>query len=297
MNKSNLSPFSFGWLSVIIVIVTYLVGGGLIMMVAADSISTVTGKIEISSRNFLLSVAIGQILFMLLPALFIAQIHPLGTVEALRIRAPKVSHVIMIVLGIAACYFLSEAWITAQELYMIPDALRPMYEEAKGETSWITEKLIVGKDIPMLILAFFSVAIVPACSEEVLFRGIAQRSFEDRLKPFAAIMITGLLFGLIHMEPTNIVPLIGLGLFFGFMAWASRSIWPVIIGHMLFNGTQVLLVNLHPELPLLQQEMKNSPVPEDLTALLPVAAVALLIMVGIIIWMRKDRLQSLSEDV
>ncbi|MGE3799634.1 MAG: lysostaphin resistance A-like protein, partial [Candidatus Kapaibacterium sp.] len=183
---------------------------------------------------------------------------------------------------------LSQTWIVAQELYMIPEALRPIYSEMKVEASWISEKLIVGKDFPMLILAFFAIAIVPACSEELLFRGIAQRSFEDRLKPFAAMIITGLLFGLVHLQPTNLIPLTGLGIFFGFIAWASRSIWPTIIGHLLFNGTQVLVVNLSQDIALVQQEMKSAPVPDDLNTLLPIAGIALLTLVGVVAWMWRD---------
>ncbi len=288
MKKSTLSPFAFGWLTAILIITAYIIGGGLITMLAADSISMATGEVEIGSRNLFLAAAVGQILFLLIPTLVVSQLHPFGPIESLRLRRPKTSHIVLAILGIVACYVLSATWMIAQELYMVPDALRPFYNEMKGSADWLAEKMMVGTDIPLLLLGLFAIAVVPAFSEELLFRGIIQRSFEDRLKPFAAMLLTGLIFGLIHAEPTNLIPLVGLGIFLGFMAWASQSIWTVIVGHMFFNGSQLLLINLVPQSAGTLLDPEAAPMPQDLITLLPLAVVSLVALVAIILRMNRE---------
>ncbi|MCE2504335.1 MAG: CPBP family intramembrane metalloprotease [Chlorobi bacterium] len=283
--RSNLSPFAFGWLAAAIIITLFTLGGSIVMGLAVDSVSS-TGNIDISSRNFFLSAAAGQILFFLIPSLWLAQRHPLGLKEALRLRRPKFSHVTLTLLGIAACYVLGQAWMTAQELYMIPDWFGSTYETLSQNSDMIAEQLLVGKDTALLLLALFTVALVAPVGEEFVFRGIIQRSFEDRLKPFAAMLLAGGLFGFVHLQLNNLIPLIGLGMYLGFVSWASGSIWPAIIGHILFNGSQILLVNLASESSI---NLETTPTPEFFLEIIPSAFISLFLLVGAIIVMMKTR--------
>ena len=91
------------------------------------------------------------------------------------------------------------------------------------------------------ILIVFVVAIVPALSEEAMFRGLVQRSFEMKMKPFYAALITAIFFGVNHFNPYGLIPLILLGLYFGFAAYMSGSIIVPIILHFLNNFTAVML--------------------------------------------------------
>lgn len=90
------------------------------------------------------------------------------------------------------------------------------------------------------ILETIKLAIVPAFCEELLFRGLIL----DRLKRFGrekAILISALLFALMHQHPAQAFYTFILGLFLGYMVFESGSIWGGIILHFVNNFTQVII--------------------------------------------------------
>jgi hypothetical protein len=54
------------------------------------------------------------------------------------------------------------------------------------------------------------------------------------------VIIVGVLFGLYHMQPLGLFSLSGLGLIFGFLFFASRSILPGMAAHFTNNFLVVL---------------------------------------------------------
>jgi sodium transport system permease protein len=85
------------------------------------------------------------------------------------------------------------------------------------------------------------VALLPAVCEEALFRGVVLRGLARRLAPGAAVLVTGALFGLFHMDPWRLLPTSVLGVLLSFVALESGSIVPAMIAHLLNNGLVVML--------------------------------------------------------
>ncbi|HSK16621.1 MAG TPA: CPBP family intramembrane glutamic endopeptidase [Gaiellaceae bacterium] len=80
-------------------------------------------------------------------------------------------------------------------------------------------------------------------AEEVFFRGLGVRA----LAPFGgltAIVVTGLVFGLVHGIPEALPPLVLFGLGLGWVRLRSASVWPPFIAHAAYNGLGVLLLVL-----------------------------------------------------
>jgi membrane protease YdiL (CAAX protease family) len=86
----------------------------------------------------------------------------------------------------------------------------------------------------------FVVAVIPALCEETLFRGLVQKSFELKLKPFWAILITSVFFGFYHFSPYGLFALIALGAYFGFAAYVSNSIIIAMVLHFTNNFISAL---------------------------------------------------------
>lgn len=89
-------------------------------------------------------------------------------------------------------------------------------------------------------LALLTRALVPALCEETAFRGYIQWSLGP-LGDRAAILITGLLFGIMHFSLIRLVPLALLGLLFATAVQRSGSILPSVIMHLV-NNTIVLVL-------------------------------------------------------
>lgn len=71
--------------------------------------------------------------------------------------------------------------------------------------------------------------------EECMFRGILLRGLLTRYKPVTAVLLSAILFGLIHARLHQIVPATLLGLLFGIVFLKSRSLIHTILLHMLSN--------------------------------------------------------------
>jgi sodium transport system permease protein len=95
------------------------------------------------------------------------------------------------------------------------------------------------------LLTLFLMALTPAICEEALFRGPILRGLRTRLSPAGAAILTGLLFGIYHLDPWRLVPTAILGVALSGIALASDSIIPAMVAHFVNNACLILLARLH----------------------------------------------------
>ena len=79
-------------------------------------------------------------------------------------------------------------------------------------------------------------AIIAPVVEEIFFRGFIFGGLRTRYSFPIAAVISALLFGLLHLQWTAILPITLLGLIFAFLYERSGSIWPGILMHFLTNA-------------------------------------------------------------
>lgn len=93
-----------------------------------------------------------------------------------------------------------------------------------------------------------SIVIAPM-AEEIMFRGVLYPGLRDRFNPYAAAIVSSLVFAVFHGEPFVFLPIFVLGLMLAWLTEMTRSVWPAIIGHAIFNATAVALLYLVRFLP------------------------------------------------
>jgi hypothetical protein len=82
--------------------------------------------------------------------------------------------------------------------------------------------------------------VLAAVGEELFFRGLCQDTITYWTnKPYLSIIITAVLFSVMHFQFFGFVPRFVMGLFLGLMMYWSRSIWLVIFVHFSFNFIQL----------------------------------------------------------
>ncbi len=196
-----------------------------------------------------LMTAGGQILFMLLPALVFSKWFYEDVTEIIRFHKTTLKETGIFLVGSIVLAPLMQFYLSIQTHYFDKlaasssffnwvkstlDSLNDLIEKTFGN-------LLTANSIPEGILVLLVIAVVPALCEEVMFRGFIQRSFEFKMKPFTAALVTAVFFGLYHFNPYGILPLIGLGLYFGWAAYMSNSIFVPIILHFFNNFTAVII--------------------------------------------------------
>jgi sodium transport system permease protein len=95
-----------------------------------------------------------------------------------------------------------------------------------------------------LPVTIFLMAITPAICEEALFRGAILRGFSSRFSPLASAVLTGILFGLYHVDVARLIPTAALGIILSLAALRSGSIIPAMVIHLLNNASLILITHL-----------------------------------------------------
>ena len=81
-------------------------------------------------------------------------------------------------------------------------------------------------------------ALIPSITEEVAFRGFILSGFERGQRPGMAILMSAVLFGVLHVMISlfnQLFPAALLGLVLGLLAVRTRSLFPGIVFHFLNN--------------------------------------------------------------
>jgi uncharacterized protein len=80
-------------------------------------------------------------------------------------------------------------------------------------------------------------------AEELFFRGLGVRVLMV-FGGLVAILVTGVVFGLVHGLLGALPPLVLFGIGLAWVRLRSASVWPSFIGHALYNGLGILLLVL-----------------------------------------------------
>ena len=102
----------------------------------------------------------------------------------------------------------------------------------------------------------------------------------------AGVVLTSAFFGLMHMDPAQLLVLACMGAYLHFAYLASRSIWVSMVLHATNNGIAVLLAAALPP------EQVDRPTP----LILPLVACALVVVGSIALWTSRARLERLPGE-
>jgi membrane protease YdiL (CAAX protease family) len=103
--------------------------------------------------------------------------------------------------------------------------------------------LIQINTFPRYLISLLIIAFLPALFEETFFRGGMQNMLTRWFKgPWLAIILTSIIFSVIHMSYYGFIVRFGLGIILGLIFYYSGSLWLNILFHFLFNGIQVTVL-------------------------------------------------------
>ena len=137
----------------------------------------------------------------------------------------------IIVMGIAVQFFVSYA----MELLPIPEDIMNAYVQASSP-------LLQSQNLLIQIVAL---AVVAPIAEEIVFRGLILSRFKKAMPTVVAIVLSSVLFGLIHLQLLWIIYAALMGMLLAVVAEQEKSIGASILLHMAINFS-ALFVELIP---------------------------------------------------
>lgn len=131
----------------------------------------------------------------------------------------------------------------------LPESMAALDEIIKSLSKLMQEtleKMVNVSDISGLIINLIMIAGLAAFGEELLFRSVLQSFLVKKCKnAHIGILITSIIFSLIHFDIYGFLPRLVLGLILGYMFYYSKSIWVPMIMHFINNGTAVVIYYLN----------------------------------------------------
>jgi len=140
-----------------------------------------------------------------------------------------------LLLGILLAAFLYAIFYMGNQVLTIASRLFPaLLPEPAANIASVYANL--GGLSPALVafLLFFPIGF----GEEIFWRGFVQRRFTERWSARSAFVLTTLLYTAIHLptgNPVLILAALTCGLFWGGFYWATGSLVPVLVSHMLWD--------------------------------------------------------------
>jgi sodium transport system permease protein len=168
--------------------------------------------------------------------LIAATLLKLDVAKTFRLRPPSPADAVLAVVAGGAAIATGGAVVALQRLVFTEADISG--ESAKRLVEFMNTVKEMGPAALILLLA-----VTPAITEEILFRGFILRSFEHNWPLWKAAVASGFLFGFMHLNPYQFFYAAALGTAFAFLAVRTGSIWTAIIAHLIVNGASAYFFN------------------------------------------------------
>jgi membrane protease YdiL (CAAX protease family) len=240
VDRYGIHPLLFAFVSLVSIFLLYQVGGGILTFLVTGA--TAVTRDNVWSMRWL-TVA-GQLCFILVPTLLIARLFTVHLREVFQFRVPGLWESTLALVALFSLQRVFETYMYFQEQVPMPELFRDIIEPMRKMLEELTKVLLQANSPGELAAVVLVVAIVPAVVEEMLFRGLIQKIFERLMSPVVSAVLAGTIFGLFHVNPFEIVPLVGLGVFFGLLRYRSQSLLLPIAAHF-FNNLMAVLASFY----------------------------------------------------
>ena len=102
----------------------------------------------------------------------------------------------------------------------------------------------------LFIFSIIMIVIIPTITEEMLFRGIIVSGFKENYSGKKTIIVSALLFGLIHLNPWQFVSAFIVGLFSAWLCLRTKSILLCLYIHFFNNLLGLIAMKFSETMPI-----------------------------------------------
>lgn len=129
------------------------------------------------------------------------------------------------------------------------------------------------------------IAVAPALGEELMFRGLIGRGLIARWGTVGGVLITSILFGIVHLNPAQGLAVIPLGIAMHFVYLMTKSFWAPVLLHFLNNSFAVVMLKYGSKITPEGLAGDDIPIPWPLL----LAAGALVMTFSVLFWLTRVR--------
>lgn len=176
------------------------------------------------------SLILSQLL-ILIPAAVYLIITKTNPIKLIRFKKIDVATIFMVII-LTFLMMPLITFINALSMLFSQNAVTALTQEMSGNT---------------FIVNLILMAVIPAISEEFVFRGVLFHTYR-KSSVLYGIVISGVVFGLMHLNFNQFSYAFVLGIVFALVIEATGSIYAVMIAHFVINGNSVVMMELSDKL-------------------------------------------------
>lgn len=195
------------------------------------------GLSEGNVQGFRFMTMLSQFLFIFVPTLFFAKWQEVNYREIFKLKTPRLFEILLAIVGTLSLQSIAQVYLYVQDMLFPIQKLSPIFETLRKMMERTYSILISAKSPLEFIFVAIVVALTPAICEELLFRGLVQYNLSKASNYKLGFIITGVIFAMYHANPFSFIPLIALGVYFGYLVYKSGSIFLAMTAHFVNNFT------------------------------------------------------------
>ncbi|MCK4546400.1 MAG: CPBP family intramembrane metalloprotease [Candidatus Eisenbacteria sp.] len=204
-----------------------------LLLVLVSLVLCVTAGTVLQLADLMMGIIGTEILCIMLPLAVAVRLAGCDAGETLKLRWPGwIPVALAAVMAPAAAIVAGEIFWIQGRIIPIPawylDAMENLVALGRGQDLW---------------LGVLALSVLPAVGEESLFRGFVLSGLERRFGRVGALCLSGVLFGLIHVDIYRFTAVCLLGVFLGWVTLTSGSLYPAMVIHAINNA----LILISPE--------------------------------------------------
>jgi membrane protease YdiL (CAAX protease family) len=183
--------------------------------------------VYVQNKNFATGILVTEYIIILIPSVLLLVIRKYNVKQILRLNPVSFLNLFIIM----SIMFFSMWIVTVINFFNL----------------WLINTIFGNVIIPPLpisetplLVNLLLIGVSAGVCEEVMFRGVIQRSFE-RFGKTSSIVITAFLFGLFHMDFQKLIGTFLLGIIIGFIVYRTNSLYAGMFAHFVNNSIAVLI--------------------------------------------------------
>jgi membrane protease YdiL (CAAX protease family) len=183
--------------------------------------------------QFRLAIGVAPALGILLPIFLLARRFPAGFMKQLQVTRPRVRISIYVVLAtLAMVVIVAQLYVISQNFMPPPETYVEALEQYRPTS------------VATAVVTFLGLCLVVPVAEEIVFRGMIQEIFSRNMRGSFAVMLAGVFFGVIHLNPQLLAGLVCFGIFLGILFHVTSSLSYSILSHGVLNTVAFLQLAL-----------------------------------------------------
>jgi membrane protease YdiL (CAAX protease family) len=188
-------------------------------------------QLFMSVGQYRAGIGISSLFGIVLPMALLMRRFRGGFTGQIRLYRPRIHRLILVIVATCATVVLvDQIYVINQHFTPVPEEYAEQIRELKPTSAW------------QLVVTAIGLCVLVPLAEEMVFRGMIQRIFSRNMGPIVAVLLSGAVFGAVHLNAHLLISITCFGWFLGFLFEATGNLVYPMVAHAIFNT--VALVQL-----------------------------------------------------